>query len=191
MSGASKQGNDIYDLLINLILDLTPKQAGSLYSDLLSRFKKSSRTKRYNENGELDPNGKVRLMESQFNAIRAKFGMSYVKKSFYELSEYIKYLEEHLGTSPEFKSKLRTYESKTHNNILTEGWVFRKCKQYISVEKPKINVNPFEIEDYPTAVEYLKSIPKSTWDTALDVKMLIMKFPQIVDDIKEQTNEKQ
>lgn len=189
MSGASKQGNDIYDLLINLILTLSPKQAGRLYSELLPRYSKSSRSKLYDEYGEINPDGKIRLMPFQYTALRTKFGDSYIKKSFTELTNYINWLEQHAEGDPSIKQKLKNYMGKNHNTLLSEGWVYQKCKQYISHEKPKINLNPYTIDDYPTAVEYLKSIPRSTWDTALDVKMLIMKFPQIVNDIKEQTDE--
>ena len=72
--------------------------------------------------------------------------------------------------------------SKSHNLLLTEGWVYHKCKGYIISDRPKIALNPFEIEDYNTAKEYIKSISKEIRETALDVKLLYMKFPQLKDE---------
>lgn len=188
MPAKHKQGNDIYDLLINLVLSLSPTQAEKVYGELFARYNKRARTKHYNEFGEQDSDGKIRLLESQYKAIRTKYGDSYMKKAFGELSNYIKYLEEHLNDSPEYRKKLKDYMSKTHNVLLTEGWVYHKCKQYICHDKPKINVNPYTIDDYHTAKEYVKSIPRDMWDTALDVQMLLMKYPQLYDEEFSQEN---
>lgn len=184
MAAKNKMGNDIYDLLIHLILDLSPVQAKNLYSELLPRYSKKARVKNYNANGEQVTDGKVRLMESQYKAIRTKFGDSYIKKAFGELTSYIEFLEQHQDESV-YKQKLRDYNSKSHNILLTEGWVYKKCKQYICHDKPKLNVNPFMIEDYHTAKEYVLSINRELWDTALDIKMLFLKFPTLVDEVND------
>ena len=90
MAAKHKVGNDIYDLLIALIIDLSPNQAKRLYSELLPRYTRKAKVKLYNEQGELDQeNGKVRLMESQYKSIRTKFGDSYVKVAFRELTNYL------------------------------------------------------------------------------------------------------
>lgn len=188
MAAKNKQGNDIYDLLIYLILNLSPNQASRLYSELLPRYCKKARVKLYNADGELDPKGKVRLMESQYRAIRTKFGDSYVKKAFRELTSYIEWMEQHQDETT-YKQKLRAYNSKSHNILLTEDWVYQKCKGYIISDRPKIPINPFEIEDYHTAKEYVKSISKELRDTALDVKLLFMKFPQLKTEVEEELNE--
>ena len=185
MPAKHKQGNDIYDLLINLVLNLSPNQAERVYSELMARYTRGARTKLYNEFGEIDKNGKVRLLESQYKSMRVKFGDTYIRKAFTELTEYIKYLETHLEDSPEYKKKLKDYNSKTHNVILTEGWVYHKCKQYILKEKPKLNINPYIIDDLPTAKAYVQSIPKNLWETAMDVKMLFLKFPQLLDEVQD------
>lgn len=182
MAAKNKQGNDIYDLLVEIIFNLSPNQAKRLYSELLPRYTRRAKTKLYNANGELDPNGKVRLMESQYKAIRTKFGDSYIKVAFRELTSYIEYLEAHQDESV-YKQKLKQYNSKTHNILLTEDWVYRKCKGYITHDRPKIPINPFEIEDYNTAKEYIKMISEDMRDTALDVKLLFMKFPQLKDEV--------
>lgn len=192
MAAKIKMGNDIYDLLISLILTLSPKQAGRLYSELLPRYSRKAKVRLYNADGEIDPdNGKIRLMESQYKAIRTKFGDSYVKKAFKELTSYIEFLEQHQDETA-YKQKLRDYNSKSHNLLLSEGWVYEKCKGYIVKERPKLSINPFMIEDYNTAKEYVLSINKSLWDSAMDIKMLFLKFPTLKDEvlIKEQTNEK-
>lgn len=182
MAAKHKVGNDIYDLLIALIIDLSPNQAKRLYSELLPRYTRKAKVKLYNEQGELDQeNGKVRLMESQYKSIRTKFGDSYVKVAFRELTNYLKFLEEHQDESV-YKRKYKDYMSKSHNLLLTEGWVYHKCKGYIISDRPKIALNPFEIEDYNTAKEYIKSISKEIRETALDVKLLYMKFPQLKDE---------
>lgn len=183
MAAKNKQGNDIYDLLIALILNLSPNQAQRLYSELLPRYTRKAKVKLYNADGELDPeNGKVRLMESQYKAIRTKFGDSYVKKAFRELTSYIEFMEAHQDETT-YKQKLREYNSKSHNILLTEDWVYRKCKGYIITDRPKIPINPFEIEDYATAREYIKSISPELRDTALDIKLLYLKFPTLKDEV--------
>ena len=48
-------------------------------------------------------------------------------------------------------------------------------------DRPKINVNPYMIDDFATAREYIKNIPLAIRNTALDVQMLIMKFPELSD----------
>lgn len=186
MAAKNKRGNDIYDLLIALILDLTPKQAGKLYSELLPRYSKKAKVRLYNKEGELDSeNGKIRLMESQYKAIRTKFGDSYIKKAFTELTSYIEFMENHLNETV-YKQKLRQYNSKSHNILLTSGWVYEKCKGYITTERPKIAVNPYMIEDYATARAYVLSINKSLWNSAMDIKMLFLKFPTLKDEVLEE-----
>ena len=81
-----RHGLDIYTMLIDIIMDLSPLQAENLYTELLARYTRRSRTKLYNENGEEDPNGKIRLLPLQYKAIRTKFGDSYMKKA---CSEFI------------------------------------------------------------------------------------------------------
>ena len=99
MAEKINHGLDIYDLLIDLVMNLSPLQAKKLYSELGVRYNKRARTKLYNKDGELDENGKVRLTEYQYKAIRTKFGDSYVKKAFNELTNYIIFLENNQETS--------------------------------------------------------------------------------------------
>lgn len=182
MAEKINHGLDIYDLLIDMVMNLSPNQAKKLYSELGVRYNKRAKTKLYNKDGDLDKNGKVRLTEYQYKAIRTKFGDTYVKRAFTELTRYIEFLEENQETSCKYKAKLREYNSKTHNNLLTkDGWLYEKCKQYICVDRPKISINPYTIEDIATAREYIKNIPQEIRDTAMDVKLLIMKFPELQD----------
>lgn len=181
MTKKLKHGNDIYDLLMNIIYHLSPNQAERLYSELLPRYTKRARTKLYNNIGEEDPDGKVRLLAMQYKAIRTKFGDSYVKKAFTELTNYIKYLEENLDKDSSYKNKLNKLTSTTHNLLLTEGWVYDKCSGYVCHDKPKLNVNPFMIEDFGTAKEYLMSVPKQLWADAMDIQSLLLKFPELKD----------
>lgn len=181
MAKKQQQGNDIYDLTINLILNLSPKQCLKVYNELQPRYARQKGTILYNEFGEENKEGKVRLTRYQYKALRTKFGDSYIKKSFEELTRYITFLEEHYEEKPEFKSQLKKYKSGTHNLELTEGWVWKKCKQYICDEPPALNINPFTIEDYATAKEYIKSIPEDMRH-CLDVKALLMKFPQLASE---------
>lgn len=172
-------GLDIYDLLIDLIFNLSPNQAERLYTELLPRYTRRAKTRLYNEEGEEDTNGKIRLLPYQYKAIRTKFGDTYMKRAFTELTRYIEYLEANQDTDSKYKQKLKEYNSKTHSNILTEGWVYHKCKGYIIDERPKVSVNPYVIQDLPTAREYIKGIPKEIRANAIDVQMLLMKFPEL------------
>lgn len=89
-------------------------------------------------------------------------------------------MEDNQETNAKYKSKLRDYNSKTHMNFFKDGgWVYEKCKQYICTDRIKIAINPYEIEDFNTAVEYIRSIPKDIRDNAFDIKMLMMKFPEL------------
>ena len=67
------RGLDIYDLLIDIVMNLSPLQAKNLYIELSSRYSKRGRTKLYNSNGELDSKGKVRLTEYQYKALRTDY----------------------------------------------------------------------------------------------------------------------
>ena len=180
MAAKNKHGLEIYDLLIELIISISPNQAEKLYSELLPRYTKRARVTLYNSDGEEDSNGKIRLLKSQYKTLLVKFGDSYVKKAFLELTNYINFLEKNQDV-PKYKQKLKDYNSKTHNLLLTDGWVYEKCKQYIVKDRPKINVNPYMIDDIATAREYVKNIPPAIRNTALDVQMLIMKFPELSD----------
>ena len=180
MAAKNRHGLEIYDLLIELIISISPNQAEKLYSELLPRYTKRARVTLYNSDGEEDNNGKVRLLKSQYKTLRVIFGDSYVKKAFLELTNYINFLEKNQDV-PKYKQKLKDYNSKTHNLLLTDGWVYEKCKQYIVKDRPKINVNPYMIDDFATAREYIKNIPPAIRNTALDVQMLIMKFPELSD----------
>lgn len=183
---SDKQGNDIYDLLIDLIMQLSPNAARRLYNEVKPRYSRNARNqiKLYNQDGELDPMGKVRLTEYQYKAMRLKFGDSYIRKAFTELTNYISFLERHQDES-KYRAKLYQYKNKgSHNVLLTEDWVYDKCKYLISKDPPKVAVNPYMIDDYATAKEYVKNINKSLWETALDVRLLFIKFPTLKDDIE-------
>lgn len=181
MASKLPQGNDIYDLLINLILNLSPSQCLKVYNELQPKYARQKGTVLYNENGDEDKDGKVRLTRYQYKALRTKFGDSYIKKAFMELTRYIQFLEEHFEEKPIYKQQLKKYKSGTHNLELSEGWVWNKCKQYICNEPPKVTINPFMIEDYNTAREYIRSLPPDMRN-CLDVKALLLKFPQLKDE---------
>lgn len=183
-----RHGNDIYTMLIGIIMDLTPLQAENLYTELLARYTRRSRTKLYNEKGEEDSNGLIRLLPLQYQAIRTKFGDTYMKKAFTELTNYIKYLETHLDDDKTYKQKLQKLKSDTHNKLLAhpDGWVYNKCKQYICEDRPKIHVNPFLIDDFGTAREYINSIPKELRETSMDVQALLLRFPELACDDEQQ-----
>lgn len=182
MAAKNPHGNQIYDLLVDLIFSLSPYQAEHLYAELLPKYTRRSKTKLYNANGELDAeNGKIRLLPLQYKALRTKFGDTYIKKAFTELTNYIEYLERNIDYGNN-KQKLKTYQSKTHNMYLTEGWVYKKCEQYIVKDRPSLAINPFLIEDFNTAKEYIKTVPKELRDS-IDVQMLLTKFPELVDVI--------
>lgn len=179
-----KHGNDIYTMLIDIIMDLTPRQAEWLYSDLIGRYTKRGRIKRYNENGDEDKQGRVRLLPNQYNAIRTKFGDSYIKKAFLELTNYIKFLEKNASSSSKYAQKLQKLNSESHNRLIADkdGWVYRKCRDYICAERPRLNLNPFLIDDFATAKEYISNIPKEVRDTSLDVQALLLRFPELACD---------
>ena len=54
-------------------------------------------------------------------------------------------------------------------------------KNVNSISAAKLNINPYTIEDINTAREYIKHIPKEIRATAMDVQLLIMKFPELQD----------
>ena len=182
MAAKNKHGLDIYDLLIGLVLNLSPNQAESLYTELLPRYSRRAKTKLYNELGEEDANGKVRLTDYQYRAIRTKYGDTFMRKAFKEMTSYIKYLEEHQDVCSKYKSKLRDLNSKTHNAIIgsPDGWVYEKCKAYICTDRPKLSINPYLIDDFNTAKEYIKNIPEALRQS-MDVQSLINKFPELKD----------
>ena len=183
MASKAPHGLDIYEQLIDLIMTLTPLQAKNLYNELCPRYNKRMHTKKYNENGELDPeNGKVRLTEYQYKAIRAQFGDTFMRRAFAEITRYIEFLEANQGTNSKYKAKLRDYNSKTHNAIIAheDGWVYQKCKSFICTDRPKININPYLIEDFNTAKEYIRSLSPELRQS-MDVQLLIQKFPELKD----------
>lgn len=182
MAAKYPHGNKIYDLIIDIVMGLNQRQAEELYNYLLPKYTRRAKVKLYNKLGEEDPNGKVRLLPSQYKAIRVKFGDNYVHKAFTELTSYIEYLEAHVNDDSTIKVKLKKYLSSTHNIVLTEGWVYNKCKYAIVNERPKININPFLIDDIDTAREYISQIPESMRKTAMDVQSLLLKFPELVDE---------
>ena len=181
MATKNPHGNCIYDMLIDIIIGLSPFQAENLYSELLPRYSKRAKTRLYDESGEENPKeGRVRLLPLQYKALRTNYGDSYIRKSFTELTNYIKYLENNLDYGDN-KQKLRRYNSKTHNILLTSGWVYNKCKQYIVKEPANINVNPYLIDDFATAKKYIQHIPVEMRES-FDVQTLIQKFPELSDE---------
>lgn len=179
-----RHGNDVYTMLIDIIMDLTPRQAEYLYSDLIGRYTKRGRIKRYNENGDEDKEGKIRLLPNQYQAIRTKLGDNYIHKAFLELTNYIKFLEKNAGSSSKYAQKLQKLNSESHNRLIADedGWVYRKCKDYILTDRPRLNLNPFLIDDFATAKEYISNIPKEVRDTSLDVQALLLRFPELACD---------
>ena len=109
-----KHGLQIYDLLIDIIMNLSQTQAENLYSELLPRYTRRARTTLYNQMGEEDKNGKVRLLPNQYKSIRTRFGDTYITKAFTELTNYIEFLEKNQDNT-KYKAKLKDYNSKTHN----------------------------------------------------------------------------
>lgn len=178
-------GNDIYSMIIDIVMDLSPNQAENLYAYLLPRYTKRAKTKLYNADGEEDNNGKIRLLPSQYQAIRTKYGDTYMRRAFKELTNYILFLEKNQDI-PKYKQKLKKYESETHNMILASdgGWVYRKCKNYAVSDRVPININPFLIDDLNTARKYIESIPQNLRDMP-DVQSLLLRFPQLVDEFND------
>ncbi|MCM1324111.1 MAG: hypothetical protein NC218_08110 [Acetobacter sp.] len=177
-----RMGNDTYDLLIDLIMNLSPIQAEGLYKELLPRYTTRGRVRLYNAQGEEDKNGRIRLVPYQYRAIRTKYGDTYVHKAFKELSDYIQFLEEHQNNDSKYKAKLNQINKGTHNALIghPNGWVYRKCKSFICHDRPKqVNVNPYLIDDIATAREYLLMIPRDTWNDSMDVQSLLMRFPTL------------
>lgn len=176
------RGVSDYDLLIDIIFSLSPLQAKKLLAELTPRYTRKGKVHLYDQTGEENSEGKVRLLPYQYKAIRTKFGDSYVRKAFTELTSYINFLEENQDTSSKYKAKLRDYNSKTHNSLLQErGWVYEKCKSYICSERPKLSIDPYTISDFATAKEYIKNIPEDIRENAFDVQLLIIKFPELKD----------
>ena len=54
------RGLDIYDLLIDLVMNLTPLQAKNLYIELSARYIRKGRTKQYNRERELEFKWKIK-----------------------------------------------------------------------------------------------------------------------------------
>lgn len=178
-------GNDIYSMIIDIIMDLSPNQAEGLYAYLLPRYTTRARSKLYNADGEEDKNGKIRLLPSQYQAIRTKYGDNYMHKAFRELTNYILFLEKNQDI-PKYKQKLKKLEKETHNMILASdgGWVYRKCKSYAVSDRVPVNVNPFLIDDLNTARLYIQSLPANLKDMP-DVQSLLLRFPQLVDEFND------
>ena len=55
-------GNDIYSMIIDIVMDLSPNQAEGLYAYLLPRYTTRARSKLYNADGEEDKNGKIEMV---------------------------------------------------------------------------------------------------------------------------------
>lgn len=178
-------GNDIYSMIIDIVMDLSPNQAEGLYAYLLPRYTTRARSKLYNADGEEDKNGKIRLLPSQYQAIRTKYGDNYMHKAFRELTNYILFLEKNQDI-PKYKQKLKKLEKETHNMILASdgGWVYRKCKSYVVSDRVPVNVNPFLIDDLNTARLYIQSLPANLRDMP-DVQSLLLRFPQLVDEFND------
>jgi hypothetical protein len=178
-------GNDIYSMIIDIVMDLSPNQAEGLYAYLLPRYTTRARSKLYNADGEEDKNGKIRLLPSQYQAIRTKYGDNYMHKAFRELTNYILFLEKNQDI-PKYKQKLKKLEKETHNMILASdgGWVYRKCKSYAVSDRVPVNVNPFLIDDLNTARLYIQSLPANLKDMP-DVQSLLLRFPQLVDEFND------
>ena len=178
-------GNDIYSMIIDIVMNLSPNQAEGLYAYLLPRYTTRARSKLYNAEGEEDKNGKIRLLPSQYQAIRTKYGDNYMHKAFRELTNYILFLEKNQDI-PKYKQKLKKLEKETHNMILASdgGWVYRKCKSYAVSDRVPINVNPFLIDDLNTARLYIQSLPANLKDMP-DVQSLLLRFPQLVDEFND------
>lgn len=178
-------GNDIYSMIIDIVMDLSPNQAEGLYAYLLPRYTTRARSKLYNADGEEDKNGKIRLLPSQYQAIRTKYGDNYIHKAFRELTNYILFLEKNQDI-PKYKQKLKKLEKETHNMILASdgGWVYRKCKSYAVNGRVPVNVNPFLIDDLSTARLYIQSLPANLRDMP-DVQSLLLRFPQLVDEFND------
>lgn len=178
-------GNDIYSMIIDIVMDLSPNQAEGLYAYLLPRYTTRARSKLYNADGEEDKNGKIRLLPSQYQAIRTKYGDNYMHKAFRELTNYILFLEKNQDI-PKYKQKLKKLEKETHNMILASdgGWVYRKCKSYAVSDRVPVNVNPFLIDDLNTARLYIQSLPANLRNMP-DVQSLLLRFPQLVDEFND------
>lgn len=178
-------GNDIYSMIIDIVMDLSPNQAEGLYAYLLPRYTTRARSKLYNADGEEDKNGKIRLLPSQYQAIRTKYGDNYMHKAFRELTNYILFLEKNQDI-PKYKQRLKKLEKETHNMILASdgGWVYRKCKSYAVSDRVPVNVNPFLIDDLNTARLYIQSLPANLRDMP-DVQSLLLRFPQLVDEFND------
>lgn len=181
---SADSGNDNYTLLIDLILNLTPKQVKLLYTELRDRYTNRGHTKIYNVLGEIDKeHGRIRLTEFQYKNLRVKYGDTYMNRALQVLDDYIQYLEQHQDES-KYRNKLIELKGRTHNKELSYGgWVYKKCQGYIC-KQPEENVvqpvNPFLIEDITVAKKYIEGLSPAMRRMP-DVQLLLTKFPTLKD----------
>lgn len=180
------RGNDNYTLLIQLIMSLTPKQAKMLLQELNARYSRRARTKLYNSLGEIDKeHGRIRLTEHQYKTLRVKYGDTYMNRALQEMDNYIHFLEEHQDEN-RYKQQLLKYNSQTHAKYFDYGgWVYEKYKSLVCQKvSDHLPVNPFLIEDYSVARQYVESLSPSMRKMP-DVMFLAEKFPELNDLLEE------
>ena len=177
-------GLDNFTMLLDIISNLTPKQIEAEYVRMRTKYTNKGMTKLWNTEGEEDKdNGVVRLTRFQFKALRNKYGITYMKHALKEMTAYIKWLELHQDVF-KYKQKLNDLQSRTHTKELDYGgWVYSKCKKYISQVDTQIIVNPFVIEDISVARKYIESL-SSEMRKMPDVMWLVEKFPELNDLIE-------
>ena len=174
------RGNDNYTMLIDIILNLSPKQAEKLYQELKIRYTTRGHTKLYTPEGIEDKEkGLVRLTKHQYSTLRLKYGDSYIKQAILEMEKYIKFLKQHEDVA-KYRTKLMDLNSRTHSKELDHGgWVYEKCKGYINVNiEPQMPVNPFLINDISVARKYIESLSEEMRKMP-DVIWLLEKFPEL------------
>lgn len=171
--------NDVYSLLLGIILDLSPNQAEAEYKYLRDKYTNRGRTKTYNSNGDIDKeNGKVRLTPFQFRGLQTKYGDVYVRRAIAEMEEYIRFLELHQDVG-KYRNKLNELLKRTHAKELDYGgWVYEKCKRFINASDTKININPFDINDISVARKYIENLSMEMRKMP-DVQMLVLRFPEL------------
>lgn len=181
------RANDVYSLLLDLIFTLSPRQAQDLLAELSPRYNKRMMTRLYDRDGNEDKEtGKIRLTPYQYKTIRTKYGDTFLHKGFKELTNYIEYLEQNAKYDKGYAQKLKQYSTKTHWGVLSPGgWVYEKCKSYIQQDRPEVPVNPYLINDFEVAKAYIMSLPKPIIADAMDVKMLILKFPELAELVRQ------
>lgn len=142
---------------------------------------------KFNRDGVEDKKeGKVRLRRQDVGKITELLGEKYLLLAIQIMYDYISYLEQQAPYDATKRRKLRDLKTRNHYIDLTRGWVAEKIEKNYPAINRSLDIETLSLEDVKTLEQariFVKQLPSYLRVNNPEVDLLVMKYPELLEEI--------